>query len=217
VLATASEGLMESMGFGFELHEFLEDGSGGSIESLVKNYMDGERNLPNGILVFSVGDDDRAKTNRAYAQQVRGPMGFKNAFVSPHRGDNHMYVAILQFNHLFAACGYAGTDTIQSQVSSHGECRGVDGQACVMWNGMQVCEIALPFLEGRTRIDMVAQPLVHEFMHGFGGRGPEDHYGSDTCNKAMGWEPGHYDDEEGKFYYGFCPDVYEAFANSYQP
>ena len=32
-------------------------------------------------------------------------------------GDGYLYIAILQFNHRYAACGYAGTDTIQSSVA----------------------------------------------------------------------------------------------------
>jgi hypothetical protein len=128
-----------------------------------------------------------------------------------------MYVGILQFNHHYAACGYGGTDTIQSVVSSHGECRGVDGEACVEWSGMSVCKSALEFLEGHTPIDMAAGPVVHEFMHAFSDRGPEDHYASETCNKAMGWEPNHFDFAESEYYNGMCPDVYDNFSDSYQP
>lgn len=215
VLALASEKLIDLAGFSFRLTEFLAVDGGGTIEDMVVDYMDRTSDLPNGLLIFSVGDDDRAKINRAYAQQVPAPEGFRNDFVSPVLGDGYMYVAILQFNHHYAACGYAGTDTVQSPFSSHGECRGVDGEACVMWSGMQVCPVALPFLEGRTPIDMAAEPIVHEFVHPFGSRGPEDHYGSEACNLAMGWPPEHYDEEEAARNAGFCPDVFEAFANSH--
>jgi hypothetical protein len=217
VLAIANEKLIDLTGFGLHLHEFREDASGGSVAHLVENYIRHTSTLPNGILIFSVGDDNRAKINRGYAQQILAPAGFKNAFVSPHLGSGYMYVAVLQFNHRYAACGYAGTDTIQSQVSSHGECREVDGEACVLWNGMQVCQSALPFLEGHTPIDMAAGPVIHEFMHAFGNQGPDDHYGSQACNEAMGWQPAHYDLEEAEYYNNFCPHVYDVFAASYQP
>jgi hypothetical protein len=209
----------ELTGFRLETIEIVEDARGGSIERIATDYMEQAPEIPNGILIFSVGDDDRAKINRAYAQQVPGPQGFHNSFVSPypHLGDSHVYIAVLQFNHLYAACGYAGMDTIQSPFSSGDECRGVEGEICAEWEGLQVCPVALPFLEGRTRTDMAAEPIVHEFAHPFGLGGPDAHYGTEACNLAMGWEPDHNDEAEGIFYNGMCPNVWDAFANSYHP
>jgi hypothetical protein len=128
-----------------------------------------------------------------------------------------MYVAVLQFNHHYAACGYDGADTIQSQVSINNECGNVAGQACAAWNGMQVCPSALPFLEGRTPIDMAAGPVIHEFMHAFDDKGPDNHYSSEACQKALGRQPDFFDFEEAEYYNDFCPDVYEIFADSYLP
>ena len=218
VIAIANEKSINLTGFGLQLVEFVEEDSGVSMENLVTKYMDRHsNNLPNGILVFSVGDEDRAKINRAYAQQIPAPDGFRNAFASPYLGNGYMYVAVLQFNHRYAACGYDGKDTIQSLVSIGDECRGEDGTACTEWEGMQVCPSALPFLEGHTPIDLACGPVIHEIMHAFGNHGPEDHYTSETCQKAMGWEPGHYDLAEAEYYNDFCPFVYNVFADSYQP
>ena len=214
VLAIANEKLIDLTGIGLQLHEFVEDGSGGSIASLVENYVKHASTLPNGILIFSVGDDDRAKIHRAYAQQIPAPEGFRNAFVSPYLGDGYLYIAVLQFNHRYAACGYAGTDTIQSPVSSGGECPGMDGQVCAKWEGLQVCPAALPFLEGRTILDMAAEPVPHEFMHSFGDKGPDDHYTSEACQQVMGLA---YDSDKAVTYSDFCPNVYDVFADSYRP
>jgi hypothetical protein len=217
VITIASEKMIALTGFGLQLIDFVDDDSGGSIESLVENYMENRSTLPNGILVFSVGDDDQAKINRAYARQYQGPNGFRNAFASPYREDGTMYVAILQFNYRYAACGYAGTDTIQSPFSIGDECPGGTGQACAEWEGIQVCPSALPFLEGHTPIDMAAGPVIHEFMHAFGNRRGGDHYGSDECNKAMGWPIDYFDFDESETYNGFCPDAYDVFIDSYRP
>lgn len=220
VLAFVTPAFTELSGFRLETIEMVEDSGGGSIERIATDYIAKAHEIPNGILIFSVGDEDRAVINRAYAQQVPGPEGFRNPFVSPipHLGDSHVYIAVVQFNHLFAACGYGGADTVQSPVSIGDECRGEEGTACAAWEGMQVCEIALPFLEGRTRIDMVAEPVVHEFLHPFGLLGgPENHYGTEACNLAMNWEPDHFDEEEAKANAGMCPNVVENFANSYHP
>jgi putative hemolysin len=217
ILAIADKKFVELTGYGLELVGFVEDQSGSPVADLIENYIEQHSPLPNGILVFSVGDDQRANTHRAYAQQVPGPDGFRNAFVSPYLGDEFMYVAVLNFNYRYAACGYGGTDAIQSQVSSGGECPGPDGQACAEWEGMQVCPSALPFLEGHTPVDIAAGPLIHEFMHAFGDKGSDDHYTSEACRQAMGWAPDHYDVEEAEYYNDFCPYVYDVFANSYRP
>lgn len=218
VLALADLKLLELTGYGLELVGFLEDATGASVENLVRAYMSKHgSSLPNGILIFSVGDEDRARIHRAYAQQILAHGEFRNAFVSPYLGDRYMYVAVLQFNYLYAACGYAGTDTIQGPVSSHGECRGVDGEVCVAWNQEQVCESALPLLAGHTPIDLAAGPVIHEFMHAFSDRGPDDHYGTEACQEAMGWPPDHFDLEESEHYNDMCPYVYDNFASSYSP
>jgi hypothetical protein len=156
--------------------DFVEEVGGVSMENLVTEYMDRHtNNLPNGILIFSVGDEDRAKIHRAFAQQILAPEGFRNAFVSPYLGDGYMCVAVLQFNHHYAACGYGSMDAIQSPVSIGDECRGEEGAACTEWEGMQVCPSALPFLEGHTPIGLATGPVIHEIMHAFGDQGPKDH------------------------------------------
>ena len=205
--------------FELEVIEIVADERGGSIERIATDYLAQAAEIPNGILLFSVGDDDRAIINRAYAQRVPGPEGFCNPFVSPipEVEDSHVYVAVLQFNYIYAACGYAGTDTVQSPFSSGDECRGVAEESCVAWQDQQVCPVALPFLEGKTRIEMAAEPVVHEFGHPFDLDGPDAHYGTEACNLAMGWEPDHHDEAEGMYNDGMCPTVWQAFANSYRP
>ncbi len=217
VLALANEKMIALTGFGLQLHDFVEDYSGGSIASIAENYMQRASSLPNGILIFSVGDDDRARINRAYARQIPAPDGFRNTFVSPYLGDGHMYIAILQFNYLYAACGYAGTDTIQSPVSSGGECPGGDGQVCAAWEGLQVCPVALPVLEGHTPVDLASGVVIHEFMHGFGAKGAGNHYTSAACHETMGWKPDHFVLDEAEYYNDFCPNVYDIFRDSYRP
>jgi hypothetical protein len=214
VITAANDQWIDLTGFGLQLVDFAEDDSGGSIADIVGNYMERESDLPNGILVFSVGDENRAKINRAYAQHFPAPDGFRNAFVSPYLGDGYVYVAVLQFNFRYAACGYAGTDTVQSQVSSNGECPGGDGQACAEWNGMQVCPVALPALAGHTPIDMAAGVIIHEFMHSYSDKGQDDHYVSEACRTALGEN---WDEEKVAYYSDFCPPVYDIFADSYRP
>lgn len=218
LLAIAHAKLVEVTGFGLQRVGFVEDYTGGSVDEIATDYMTAHQgSLPNGIVIFSVGDDDQARINRAYARQIPAPSGFHNSFVSPYYGTDHMYLAILQFHYHYAACGYGDADTIQSASPIGGECRGEGGVACVRWNGLQVCETALEFLEGHTPTDMAAGPLIHEFMHPFGGGEADDHYGTQACNEAMGWPADHFDFDESEHYNATCPFVYDVFIDSYQP
>ncbi len=219
VIADVEPRFLELTGFRLETIEFVEDSRGGSMERIATSYMEQAAEIPNGILLFSVGDDERAVINRAYSLRVPGPEDYRNPFISPIPGvgDSHVYIAVVQFNYLYAACGYEGTELVQSPFSSGDECRGVEGERCAEWEGLQVCPVALPFLEGKTRIDMAAEPVVHEFMHPFGLGGADAHYGTEACNLAMGQEPNYFDEAEGIFYNGMCPNVYDAFKNSYNP
>jgi hypothetical protein len=215
ILALASAKLEDLTGFTFQETIYLEDGQGGTVEEIVLRYMStNDKELPNGIILFSAGDEDRAKIGRGYSQKVTGPNGFRNSFISSANESDQMYVAIVYFNYHYAACGYGAEDTVQSEFAIGDECGG-DLSACSEWNGMQVCEIALPFLTTPTQ--MIAGVVVHEFMHPFDWEiGPEIHYGSDACNAKMGWSMDH-SDEEAEYYVAICPYVFENFVRSYKP
>lgn len=217
VVAEASQILVKRTQYGIEFVDFVEDASGASVDTMVKNYLASAAETPNGIVVFTFGDNDQAKLYGGYARQILGPSGFQNEFVSSWIGDNQVYVAVVHYSHKYAACGYAGSDTIQSAVSSNGECRGEDGIACVMNYGYQMCENALNHLYASTQNYFAAVTIVHEIMHGFSNRANDDHYATASCKTVMNWEPTHFDFNEGQRYASMCPYVFDLFIESYQP
>jgi hypothetical protein len=217
VVAEASSILVRLTSYGFEFIDFVEDSSGGSVDTMVKNYLSAAEQTPNGVVVFTYGDNDQAKLYGGYARQILGPSGFRNEFNSSWIGDNQVYVAVAHYSHKYAACGYAGNDAIQSAVSSNGECRGEDGVACVMNYGYQMCENALNHIYARTETYFAASTIVHEIMHGFSNRANDDHYATASCKTIMGWGPTHFDLAEGQRYASMCPHVYDLFEESYQP
>lgn len=216
ILAIAEVSLYELTGFGMQLTSYTRDGRGGTVEEIAQRYIHPQNgDLPNGLLIFSVGDEDRAKLNRGYAQLVQGPEGFRNEFAASDGRSDWIYVAVLYFGYRYAACGYGGEDTIQSAFAIGDECGGLEN-ACSEWQGMQVCSQALPFLT--TPPEMNAGVLVHEYMHPFDWEaGPDVHYATEACNEMMGLPADHFDYEESEFYNGMCPYVYELFIDSYQP
>lgn len=218
VMADANAILYRITKFGLTLTDFVEDASGSSVDVVTQNYMNTHSdNLPNGIIIFSFGDGDQAKLYGGYAREITAPSGFVNTFNSPLYGTDQMYVAVIHFRHHYAACGYAGTDTIQSAVSSNGECRGQDGLACVEHNGYQICENAVENLYASTASYFTAATLVHEIMHSFAEAGTDAHWGTAACKTAMGWPQDYFDFDQAERYNVMCPYVYDNFVNSYQP
>jgi len=115
------------------------------------------------------------------------------------------------------ACGYSGADNVQSTVSLAGECRGQTGIACVSHNGYSMCSNAVGNLYTSTPTYAVSSMIVHGLLHNFGPAGDKDHYATPECNARMGYPAGFYDLQEGEYYNGLCPFVYEEFTKSYQP
>jgi hypothetical protein len=204
--------------FGFQMVDFIEDGSGASVDSLAAGYVQTHSaTLPNGLLVLSYGENDQARTYGGYSTQTAGPAGFRNPFVSPVFGSDRIYVAVVHFSHRFGACGYGGADSVQSPVSIDGECRNQAGTACVQHNGYSMCSNLVNDLYASTPTYLAATSVIHEFLHAFSPGGNQDHYATPECNARMGYPAGFFDLLESEYNNGLCPFVYENFVNSYQP
>lgn len=198
--------------------DFVEDGGGGSTNDMASRYIAGHSGaLPNGIVIFSFGDGGQAKTYGGYSYALAIPTGFSNSFVSPVTGPNHIYVAVVHFRHKYAACGYGGSDTVQSTTSLDGECRNQPGTACVEQNGYSMCANAVGNLYMSTPTYFISSTIIHEILHSFSPGGETDHYATPECNARMGYPEGFFDLQESQYYNGLCPDVYENFVQAYQP
>jgi hypothetical protein len=220
LVSDASNILFGLTPIGVYMTDFREDNNGGAITEIVSRYVSSVSDpslLPNGIIIFSYGDNDFAKQRGGYAITVQGPAGFRNEFNSPIVGSDKLYVGVVHFSHRFAECGYGGTDTIQSAVSIGGECRNQPGIACTMFNGYSMCSTEVNHLYASTPTYFGATTIVHEIMHSFGPNGDYDHFGTVECNRAMGWPDDYFEPALGAVYNQMCPFVYENFTASYQP
>lgn len=227
VVDDASAILQEHTGFAFTMVDFVEMTPSGQVSTLGSNYI-ASRNaadLPNGIIIFSFGDGDLARTHGGYFITLPGPTGYINEFVSPTFGSDQAYVAINHFSHRYAGCGY-GSSTAETPVqntSFNGECRNQDGVACVEHNGYSMCASAVDNLYASTPTYFAASTIVHEFLHPFGPSGVDDHYYTPGCNQAMAEEASlrpyseTFSLEEAEYYNGLCPYVYDNFVFGYSP
>jgi hypothetical protein len=218
VISEASGYLREFSPYGLVMIDFVQDRNGGSTSDMVSRYMATRSAFPpNGVVVFSAGDNQAAKTSGGYGFNL--PLGgsFKNAFVSPATGANQLYVAVADYNYKYMACGYGGGDNVQSATSLPGECRGQTGITCVSNNGYSMCSNAVGNLYTSTPTHAVSSMIVHGLLHNFGPNGDQDHYATPECNARMGYPQGFFDLQESEYYNGLCPFVYEEFTKSYSP
>lgn len=214
----ADQTFLALTGFGIEMVDFVEDGAGGSTTDMANRYIQSYASVfPNGVIIFSYGDNGDAKLYGGYGYAILGAAGFHNSFISPATGDGHVYVAVVHFSHKYAACGYGGLDAVQSAVSIDGECRNQPGVACVEYHGYSMCSDAVDDLYASTPTYFAATSIIHEILHPFSPGGNEDHYATPQCNAAMGWPDGYFVFEESQYYNGLCPFVYQNFIDSYQP
>jgi hypothetical protein len=218
-VSQASRILEGHTGLVFELLEVVEGRPSSTIDDFARQYVAGATAVPNGLIVFSFGDDDRARTYGGYSFWVPAPSGSHNAFVSPVAGDAHVYIAVLHWSHRYARCGYSETEDQISSVSLDGECMNQPGTACVEHNGYSFCSNALGLPYAETPTAFLSANVVHEFLHPFGQNGVYDHYGTQECIDAMGWSAGGwaFSLDDAQRYAGMCPNVFEAFASAYRP
>ncbi len=218
VITEASSFLQQFSPIPLELTDFVEDGAGGSTADMAGRYIGSHpAALPNGLVIFSHGDNEQARVSGAYGYTTSAPAGFRNAFASPASGDSQIYVAVVDFSRRYMACGYGAADQVQSPTSLDSECGGQSGTACVQNNGYSMCASAVGDLYTSTPTHYASSMIIHGLLHNFGPGGDQDHYATPECNKRMGYPAAFFDLQESEYYNGLCPFVYEDFTKSYQP
>ncbi len=216
VITEASGYLREFSPIGLVMIGFTEDS--GSTADIASRYIASHAGvLPDGLVIFSFGENGKAKAEGGYGYAVQAPGGFRNPFSSPATGNNQLFVAVVDYSYRYMACGYDGGDEVRSANALPGECRGQTGVACVQNNGYSMCSNAVGNLYTSTPTHAVASMIIHGLLHNFGPNGDQDHYATDQCNARMGYPAGFFDLQESEYYNGLCPFVYEEFTKGYRP
>ncbi len=172
VITEASSFLRQFSPIPLELTDFVEDGAGGSTADMAGRYITSHpAALPNGIVIFSHGDNGQAMASGAYGYTAPAPAGFRNPFASPAFGDSQIYVAVVDFSRKYMACGYGASEQFQSPSSLDGECGGQAGTACVQKNGYSMCASAVGNLYTSTPTHYVSSMVIHGLLHNFGPGG----------------------------------------------
>jgi hypothetical protein len=217
VIEQASKFLRAFSPVGLVMADYAEDAAGGPTAGMAERYLAARSTgLPDGLVIFSNGDNGQAKTSGGYGFTVPAPAGFKSRFTSP-TGASVMYVAVVDYAFKYMPCGYGGEDTVKSGTALGGECRGKTGSACVMQNGYSMCSDAVGNLYSSSPTYAASSMIVHGLLHNFGPGGDKDHYTTEECNARMGYPPSFFDLQESEYYNGLCPFVYELFTASYHP
>jgi len=198
--------------------DFVEDGNGGATTEMLQRYMIAHATaLPNGVVIFSFGEEGRAKLNGGYGYTAPAPSGYRNTFVSPLVGSSHIYVAVVDYSFRYMACGYGGSDTVKSASALGGECGNHPGMACVQQNGYSMCANAIGHLYMSTPTYFLSSTIVHGLLQPFAAGGAQDDYDTPECTARMGYPAGFHDLQESQYHNDLCPFVYDEFLKSYQP
>ncbi len=225
IVDEASGILLGLTGFKMEMVDFQEISSGEAVRTIVQKYVKSASGIdPNGIVLFSFGENGVAKSCGGYSYRLAGPAGYVNQFASPYAHKDEIYVGVIHFSHRFGICGYGDSETPISNVSIDGECRNQPGVTCAEKYGYSICSNLVDALYASTPTYMVSSSVVHEIMHSFGPNGNPDHYGTAECTAAMisgknarPYRPAPFSLEEAEYYVNMCPFVFDNFVNSYRP
>jgi hypothetical protein len=175
------------------------------------SYVANSTSPPDGVLAFA--DDSAATTFGGYSETFSLGTPHVNRFPSPVMGENQGYLAVVDFFHKYARCGYDGSGNRVSDRSFGGECRNQAGLACVDNGRYWTCPDSLHDLYSEPDY-FTACTVVHEFMHPFGSEGNLDHYGTAQCSARTGMSPAEALNRTGfQQSCGMCPDLFGKFRH----
>ena len=233
LIADASAIHQQLSGFGVEMIDFVKmapeitagtEGDYRNLESMIYAYeAENPNRLPDGFMIFSFGHSGEARLYGGYTYTIDAPEGYDYRFVATVSNVPSYHVGVVHVGHRYANCGY-GPDPEQltplQDTSFGGECRNIDGVACVEHNGYQMCSNAVDDLYASTPTYFAAATIVHETMHNFGVEVATDHYGTEACTAAMAasgstreYDPNDFD--LGDQYVNICPFLYDNFVDAF--
>jgi hypothetical protein len=209
VFARAIDILFEKTGARMEQVSAVNAGPGNATSLAAQYLMTLPTPMPDGVLALA--DDETATSFGGYSTTTPLPSPFLNRFPSPFRPPNSAYVAVVDFVHKYARCGYDNAGNRIGDRASGGECRNQTGLLCVDNGRYWQCPDTLTDLYSQPDV-FPACTIVHEFMHPFGPLGNFDHYGTQQCRDRTGMSAADSGDRR-KFQQncGMCPDVYLNF------
>jgi len=190
----------------------FEDVGPGNPTAKVRAYMrDHPDAVPDGFLVLS--DDEESVEYGGYSLNVPRPAGSHNRF-PVSGGDGFAYVAVIDFFHKYARCGYNDRGVRVSARARGGECHSQRGLQCVDNGNYWMCPYATDDLNAEPDYFMACD-IVHEFVHPFGEAGDDDHYRGSVCAARMHFTPAQAADEQAaQQNCGMCPDVLAKFTRA---
>lgn len=211
VVARASDVLYLKTGSTLSQTDLVAAGPGSAYSQAMAYVWANSAAPPDGVLAFS--DDFDATNFGGYSQTFSLPWPSTNGFPSPFLGGNKAYLAVVDFFHMYARCGYDDAGNRIGDRSAGGECRNQSGLACVDNGRYWMCP--------NTLSDLYADPdyfiaciIVHEFLHPFGSEGSYDHYGTAQCTSRTGMSAA--DAQSLNLFQqscGVCPDVFSRFRH----
>ena len=145
-----------------------------------------------------------------------GIAGYCNRFADLKSESNFLYGSIIDWDHMYARCGYNDQEQQISDVSLGGECTNQQGTKCILKNGYSFCSNLQDKYYAQNPKMMPMSTVVHEIMHFFGTEGNMDHNETLCAGKYAGT----LDDvactttDTGECFFNICRYTYENFRQA---
>ena len=142
--------------------------------------------------------------------------GYCNRFTDLKGENNFLYGSIVDWDHMYARCGYNEQEEKVSDVSFGGECANQAGTKCVQKFDYSFCSNLQNRYYAQSRRMMQMSTVVHEIMHYFGTAGVMDHNEALCADKYAGT----LDDvvcstgDTGDCFFNICRYTYENFRKA---
>lgn len=208
VFARAAALFSTKTGVNLAMVDFASVSPGSPLDA-ARTYVDGlgpDTAMPDGLLALS--NDGTAVTFGGYSQTFALPPSHVNTFPSPYRPPTVGYLAVQDYFHIYARCGYDSQGNRVRDRSANGECRNQSNLMCVNNGRNWVCPDTLGDLYAEDDY-FAACTIVHELSHPFGPLGNQDHYGTAECSARTGMSQAQATDHRlFQESCGLCPDVY---------
>lgn len=231
-VANAKLGLRE-VRMRFQLHDMVDLDpaydipSGTEAATIIDDYLsDHSSDVPNGVVILRGDNQSNSFGGYTATSSNLALFGFENSFASPLLGNAFIYGSVIDYDQVYAGCGYDSQGNHISNVSiirddGAAECANSLGVPCVFYNGAYRCSnFDLDNNEYAQSYGLIGNVIIHEFLHSFHPWEQEGGY-FHFCNPAecpsseLSLQGISCDLQSLMHYSGMCPVVWEEFARGW--
>lgn len=152
------------------------------------------------------------------AQEKIGISDYCNTFSNIYGQTGLLYGSYVDWDHMFARCGYNDNEEKVSEKSFGGECQNQNNMSCVKKFDYYMCANLVDEYYAQSRRMMAISSVIHEIMHHYGEKGNYDHNEkAEHCKLNYLHALDDFictDDDVGDCFFNICRYTYENFMKA---